>query len=278
MLDRIRQRETLESFDYQWRHLSRGEAMLSDPWFLEHVEGIIANELLCIDPSWFAGKRVLDAGCGLGRWTIGLLRLGCQVLAVDASTAALETLREQAGRLVPEAVAANRLETQQVNLLDLPEGLAAKRFDLVFSFGVLHHTGDTRRALANVASLVDREGVLFLYLYGNRSVTLTQRAALAIVRWGLTPLPFALKVRVLRLLRPGRDPHQLFDLFSPLINDRNDRAVVAVWLGELGFADIETTIDHSEIYLRAQRTRSTTLPRLRLPQRPYWFERYQPKS
>lgn len=278
MLDRIRQRETLESFDYQWRHLSRGEAMLSDPWFLEHVEGIIANELLCIDPSWFAGKRVLDAGCGLGRWTIGLLRLGCQVLAVDASTAALETLREQAGRLVPEAVAANRLETQQVNLLDLPEDLAAQRFDLVFSFGVLHHTGDTRRALANVASLVDREGVLFLYLYGNRSVTLTQRAALAIVRWGLTPLPFALKVRVLRLLRPGRDPHQLFDLFSPVINDRLDPSVVRAWLAEMGFADVETTLEHTEIYLRAQRTRDARLPRLPSPKRPYWFERYRPKT
>ena len=278
MLDRIRQRETLESFDYQWRHLSSGEAMLSDPWFLEHVEGIIANELLCIDPSWFAGKRVLDAGCGLGRWTIGLLRLGCQVLAVDASTAALETLREQAGRLVPEAVAANRLETQQVNLLDLPEDLAAQRFDLVFSFGVLHHTGDTRQALANVASLVDREGVLFLYLYGNRSVTLTQRAALAIVRWGLTPLPFALKVRVLRLLRPGRDPHQLFDLFSPVINDRLDPSVVRAWLAEMGFADVETTLEHTEIYLRAQRTRDARLPRLPSPKRPYWFERYRPKT
>jgi len=31
MLDRIRQRETLDSFDYQWRRLGNGDAMLSDP-------------------------------------------------------------------------------------------------------------------------------------------------------------------------------------------------------------------------------------------------------
>ncbi len=278
MLDRIRQRETLESFEYQWRRLAKGDAMLSDPWFLENVDRIIADELLRIDRSWFPGRRVLDAGCGLGRWTIGLLRLGCRVLAVDASAAALETLNEQARLLVPEAISENRLETQQVNLLELPATLAARRFDLVFSFGVLHHTGDTRRALANVASLVDSEGVLFLYLYGRHSVNLRQRLALATVRWGLTPLPFALKVRVLKLLRPGRDPHQLFDLFSPLINDRFDRSVIAGWLAEFGFADVEPTIDHAEIYLRAQRASGSRLPRRPSPTRPYWFERYRPPS
>lgn len=276
MFDRIRQRETLDSFDYQWRHLSQGDAMLSDPWFLENVERILADELLCIDRAWFKGRRVLDAGCGLGRWSIGLLRLGCRVLAVDASAAALRTLREQASLLAPEAVSENRLETMQVNLLELPSALAVRRFDLVFSFGVLHHTGDTRLALANVASLVDGNGVLFLYLYGARSVSLVQRLALAAVRWGLTPLPFALKVRVLKLLRPGRDPHQLFDLFSPLINDRLDRPVVAGWLAELGFGDVEPTIDDTEIYLRAQRTRDSTLPRRPLPAPPYWFEHYRP--
>lgn len=278
MLDRIRQRETLDSFDYQWRHLALGDAMLSDPWFLENVDRILTDELLCIDRSWFPGRRVLDAGCGLGRWSIGLLRLGCHVLAVDASAAALQTLRQQAGLLVPEAIAENRLETQQVNLLEPLTVVGARKFDLVFSFGVLHHTGDTRRALANVASLVDGDGVLFLYLYGRRSVNLSKRLVLATVRWALTPLPFALKVRVLKLLRPGRDPHQLFDLFSPLINDRLDRSVVAAWLAELGFGDVEPTIDDTEIYLRALRNRGTTLPRRPLPRPPYWFERYQPQS
>lgn len=276
MLDRLRQRETLDSFEYQWRCLPRGDAMLSDPWFVENVDRIVAEELLSIDRSWFPGRQILDAGCGIGRWTIGLLRLGCRVLAVDASASALRTLNEEVKRLVPEAISENRLETMQVNLLSLPSALAQRRFDLVFSFGVLHHTGDTRAALANIASLVGEEGVLFVYLYGARSVNLKQRVALSAVRWGLTPLPFAMKLRVLRLLRPGRDPHQLFDLFSPLINDRLDRSVVASWLADLGFKDIVPTIEHTEIYLRARRTQDSRLPRLPLPKRPYWFEHYQP--
>jgi len=278
MFKRLRQCETLQSFDYQWRCLSQGDAMLSDPWFLDNVERILVDELLCIDRSWFSGKRVLDAGCGLGRWTIGLLRLGCRVLAVDASPSALRALEEQARALVPHAVAAGRLETAQVDLLQLPEALAASRFDLVFSFGVLHHTGDTRRALANVASLVDDDGVLFLYLYGARSVGWIQRAILAAVRWGLMPLPFAAKVRVLRVLRPHKDPHQLFDLFSPIINDRLDHEVVGRWLGELGCSEIVHTIEHSELYLRARKRPGSQLPECPLPTRPYWFERYRRRS
>ena len=273
MLDRFRRRETLSSFDFQWRCLAQGDAMLSDPWFRENVDRILVDELLCIDRWWFPGKRVLDAGCGLGRWAIGFLRLGCHVLAVDASPSALLALKEHARDLAPEAVAEGRLETEQVDLLQPPAALKARRFDLVFSFGVLHHTGDTRRALANVAALVDDEGVLFLYLYGARSVTRAQRLILAALRWGLTPLPFAAKLRVLRVLRPGRDPHQVFDLFSPLINDRLDRPVVDGWLRELGLPDVVHTIDHTEIFVRARKENAPRLPERPLPARPYWFER-----
>jgi hypothetical protein len=91
-------------------------------------------------------------------------------------------------------------------------------------------------------------------------------------------LPFALKVRVLKRLRPGRDPHQLFDLFSPLINDRFDRSVIAGWLAEFGLGVVEPTIDHTEIYLRAQRASGSRLPRRPLPTAPYWFEHYRPPS
>ena len=71
---------------------------------------------------------------------------------------------------VPEAVAAGRLATEKIDLLSMPAPLAGRRFDLVFSFGVLHHTGDTRRALGNVAGLTRHDGVLFAYLYGARSL------------------------------------------------------------------------------------------------------------
>jgi len=97
MIRRVLQKQTLASFDYQWRELTAGGALLTDDWFTQNVDRIISEELLCLDREWFRGKRVLDAGSGNGRWSVGLLRLGCDVVAVDASAHALDRVREAAG-------------------------------------------------------------------------------------------------------------------------------------------------------------------------------------
>ena len=275
MLERLRRRQTLASFDHQWGCLREGDAMLSDPWFRENVDRILVEELLCVDRGWFRGRTVLDAGCGIGRWTLGLLRLGCRVLAVDASAHALQAVASGMRELAPDAVAEGRLETRQVDLLDLPSDLRARRFDLVFSFGVLHHTGDTRRALGQVAPLAADDGLLFLYLYGTRSLDFTKRLALATLRYGLAPLPFSWKARALRVLRAGRDTHQSFDTFSPLINDTYEHETVESWLRELGFPEVTRTIEYTELYLRARRRPEAPHPLRALPARPYWFERYR---
>jgi len=270
----FRRRQTLASFDYQWGELPEGEAMLSDEWLRDRVDGLLADELLGIDRGWFPGRTALDAGCGAGRWSLGLLRLGCQVTAIDASAHAVDATAAQMQRLIPQAVAAGRFEARRANVLDLPTDLAARRFDLVFSFGVLHHTGDTRRALSNLASVVAPDGVLFVYLYGARSVDRRRRLALTLARWGLAPLPFRLKQAVLARLLPHRDTHQAFDLLSPLVNDRHDRETVVGWLRRLGFDEVAATIEHDELFLRACRTACSARPFRPPAARPYWFERY----
>lgn len=275
MLSSLRQKQTRRSFDFQWAELKDGDAMLSDTWFHEHVERILVDELLCVAPEWFRGRRVLDAGCGIGRWTLGLLRLGCHVTAVDQSPHGLQAAEAYMRKLAPQALAEGRLELLQADLLTPPAALLARRFDLVFSFGVLHHTGDTRRALENVAGLVGEQGLLFLYLYGTRSLDLAKRGVLLGLRTLLAPLPFRAKARALRLLLPGRDTHQAFDTFSPLINDTYGHETVEGWLSELGFAEVVRTIDYTELYLRARRSVDWPLPARPLPKRPYWFERYR---
>lgn len=275
MLNDLRRRQTLASFDYQWGQLPAGDAMLSDPWFVANVESILARQLLGVREEWFPGRTVLDAGCGGGRWTLGFLRLGASVLAIDASARALDSTRAQMELMAPEAVAEERLATERADLLDLPASVTDRRFDLVFSFGVLHHTGDTRRALAHLAPLVRPDGLLFLYLYGAASVTPGHRLALALARAALSPLPYRAKKAVLASLLPSRDAHQAFDLFSPLVNDRHDRATVQAWLRELGFVEAVPTVDHTEIFLRACRQECSARPFLPPPSPPYWFERYR---
>lgn len=269
----LSRRQTLRSFDYQWRALPEGDAMLSDPWFRDNVDRIVARELLRVDPEWFRGRSVLDAGCGGGRWTIGLLRLGASVLAADSSLAALDATRARAEALVPEAVREGRLSLVQMDLLRPAAALAQHRFDLVFCFGVLHHTGNTRAALAAVAPLVTPNGLLFLYLYGAESVSPLTRGALAVGRLALAPLPFHWKKRALTLLLPGRDTHQAFDCWSPLINDRCTFETVKGWLGDLGFCHVVRTLEHTELFVRAAR-REGVAPYLDPPSRPYWFEHY----
>jgi len=275
MIRRVLQKQTLASFDYQWRELTQGGALLTDDWFTQNVGRIISDELLCLEPQWFRGKRVLDAGSGNGRWTVGLLRLGCNVLAVDASPHALDRVSEAVREHAPGSL--DRVETRAVDLLDLPADLAAERFDLVFSFGVLHHTGDTHAALRNVAALVRDDGVLFLYLYGQQSVSGRGRAALELRRLALAPLPFELKRRL--IAKRGVDVHQAFDQLSPIINTRHSFEQVHGWLEDEGFSGIEQTIDHSELFVRAQREgaklEAFELPR---PARPYWFERYETET
>jgi SAM-dependent methyltransferase len=275
MLTGLRQAQTRQSFDYQWGELPQGDAMLSDEWFRANVDRLLVEELLCVERDWFAGKRVLDAGCGIGRWTLGFLRLGCHVTAADQSQRGLLALRRYMDALAPEAVLEGRLETLRADLLAPPEELRGRRFDLVYSFGVLHHTGDTRRALANVAGLTAEDGLLFLYLYGARSLDALRWSVLVGLRALLALLPFKAKARTLRLLLPGRDPHQAFDTFSPLINDSYRHETVEGWLHELGFPEVVRTIDYTELYLRARRQPGRPLPARPLARRPYWFERYR---
>jgi SAM-dependent methyltransferase len=274
MLGRLKRRQTLASFDYQWGRLCQGDAMLSDPWFLDNVDRILWRELLGVDRGWFAEREVLDAGCGGGRWSLGFLRLGSRVTAVDASERALDATCRDLARLAPPA-STGRLTTARVDLLDVAPPLSEQRFDLVFSFGVLHHTGDTRRALANLAALVQPDGLLFVYLYGAASLGPARRALLGLARSALAPLPFGAKRAVLARLLPGRSTHQAFDLLSPLVNERHRHETVEIWLRELGFGDVARTLDSGEIFLRAARDGCSARPFLPPPPRPYWFERYR---
>jgi SAM-dependent methyltransferase len=92
-------------------------------------------------PERLDGERVLEIGCGAGRFTEVLLAAGAEVWAVDASSA-VDATRANLGD-------AERLHLAQADLFDLP--LERGAFDRVLCFGVLQHTPDPRRAFLAVA-------------------------------------------------------------------------------------------------------------------------------
>jgi len=112
----------------------------------------------------FAGKRCLDAGCGGGRATIMMAEAGAaEVVAVDLSTTNVETTRMRAQQRGLVNVVA-----REASLLDVP--LEDESFDVVWSNGVLHHTGDTDGSLKEITRVLRPGGWMWLYLYGSGGI------------------------------------------------------------------------------------------------------------
>jgi ubiquinone/menaquinone biosynthesis C-methylase UbiE len=104
-------------------------------------------------------QRVLDAGCGGGRYSVALSRLGFgKVVGLDWSTQGIALATERA------AQAGVRDVTYVTgDVLALP--FEDREFDVVFSNGVLHHTTDTRRGVREMARVLKPGGRAWLYLY-----------------------------------------------------------------------------------------------------------------
>jgi SAM-dependent methyltransferase len=247
LLTEFLRRKTLESFEYQWQNLPAGSALLSDQWFRKNVARILSEEELCIDHSWFRGKEVLDAGCGNGRWTYGFLQLGASVTALDASQAACTAIQRTFEKK-------QRLSVVQANLLSLPNEITERQFDLVFSWGVLHHTGNAEQAMKKLAALVNPDGLMYLYLYGKESLRAWSRTMLEIKRSLLLPFSPNTKKRILSFLYPGQALHGAFDLFATPINERFDESTVRRWVSEAGFDRAVRTIHHTELFVKAWRS------------------------
>ena len=266
-LKALLRQKTLESFDYQWGHLTSGVALLSDGDFREDVVRILCEEEICIEPEWFRDKEVLDAGCGNGRWTYGLLKLGSKVTALDASATACDAVRRQ-------FPAEPRLQVIQADLLALPDSITQRRFDLVFSWGVLHHTGNTELALKNLCRLVKMDGVIYVYLYGRESFHWLTRLKIGMARLLLLPFSPQAKKKILSYLYPTETLHNMFDILSPPINDRLTERQVQRWFAEAGFDQTLRTIQHTELFMKAWRSDSPVVQYFRQPQdSPYWFQR-----
>jgi len=86
-------------------------------------------------PRW-NGKRVLEIGCGLGTDTMNFARAGARVTAVDLSSRSLDLARQRARVFGLE----HRIQFIEADAERLSEFVEPAHYDLVYSFGVIHHT------------------------------------------------------------------------------------------------------------------------------------------
>lgn len=101
------------------------------------------------------GLRVLDAGCGGGRYSRICGEAGATVVGVDHSRAV-----DKARQLCADL---DNVRFAQADLKQLP--LEPASFDFVFSIGVMHHDADTRAVFDAVASMVRPGGRYSIWLY-----------------------------------------------------------------------------------------------------------------
>ena len=112
-----------------------------------------------------AGKRFLDAGSGSGLFSLAARRLGANVHSFDYDPDSVACTREVRRKYSPED-ADWRVEAGSVLDKDYLAGLGT--FDVVYSWGVLHHTGHMWTALENIAASVAPNGRLFIAVYNDQ--------------------------------------------------------------------------------------------------------------
>jgi 2-polyprenyl-3-methyl-5-hydroxy-6-metoxy-1,4-benzoquinol methylase len=110
-------------------------------------------------------KRVLEVGCGIGTDSINFARAGADLTAVELSSESLR-IAEQRAELMGVS---DRITFVQANAEELTSALDAEPYDLVYSFGVVHHTPHPERALAEMRRLTAPGGTLKLMVYHRRS-------------------------------------------------------------------------------------------------------------
>lgn len=117
----------------------------------------------------YRGRRVLEVGFGAGTDFTQWLRAGAVVSGIDLTEEAAENLRQRTARygLPPP----EQLHTGDAEHLPFEDG----SFDLGYSFGVLHHTPDTGRAIAELVRVVRPGGEIKIMLYNRHSIFVLNR-------------------------------------------------------------------------------------------------------
>jgi 2-polyprenyl-3-methyl-5-hydroxy-6-metoxy-1,4-benzoquinol methylase len=110
------------------------------------------------------GKSFLDVGCGSGLFSLAARRLGSRVHSFDRDPLSVETTRELKRRHCNDT--SWTIERGSITAKDYLARL--DRYDVVYAWGVLHHTGDMWRAIENTLGLVADDGLLFLSIYNDQ--------------------------------------------------------------------------------------------------------------
>jgi SAM-dependent methyltransferase len=199
--------------------------------------------------SGLAGQRVLDAGCGGGRYCKVAAEAGALVTGADHSSA-VEKASQLCGHL-------DSIRLVQADLKRLP--FEPESFDLVFSIGVMHHDTETRAVFDAVSRMVRPGGRMAIWLY--RRNTWPQEVLNSFLRrrttrwtpeklepwcrfgafWGGIPVLKQTLSKVVNFsTHPVRENRVCdnFDWYAPEFQHHHSTAELTGWFRAAGFEDV----------------------------------------
>lgn len=110
------------------------------------------------------GKRVLEIGCGIGTDTMNFARAGAKVTAVDLSTESISLARKRA-----EVFGlSDRIDFVEANAERLSAFIEPEPYDLVYSFGVIHHSPQPESIVSEIARNFVKPGTTLKLMVYNR--------------------------------------------------------------------------------------------------------------
>lgn len=227
----------LAEFDYQWKNLPSPDIEFNGNRITEFLKftKINANQTI-------GGKYCLDAGCGNGRYTYAMQKLGAmRVDSFDISAEGVAKCKE----VNPDAFV--------LDIMDL-KSLPRPVYDFVLCWGVLHHMEEPRKAFSKLASQVTRNkgklvspvtkngGILHIMVYNKASQGSYSEDRKA---WPDISLEEKLKLCEQKVKNFGGTIHGWFDALNPKFNWGFTEREVKKWFQEEGFLKIRITTNYN---------------------------------
>jgi len=129
------------------------------------IEAAVRSLRSLLECETLAGKSFLDIGCGSGLFSLAARRLGATVRSFDYDADSVACCEELKRRYFPGD---GQWGIERGSILDATYLDSLTPFDVVYAWGVLHHTGAMWRAMENVDRLVAPSGLLCLAIYNDQ--------------------------------------------------------------------------------------------------------------
>lgn len=234
---------TKQTFDSEWKDFSYEEKIYGHS-SREELQDLFRRTGM--EEDLLRGKRVLDAGCGIGRLCHTLSRTAGEIVGIDLSEGVERAWELNEGK--------PHVHIVQGDIMHLP--FRRDSFDCVYSKGVLHYVPDVPLCLASLASRVKEGGVLSVSLYPRMSLFFEFFAGW--VRRVSVNLPVKFNFRLSHALIPflplvwrcsgiptrhidwSERAHMIFNWLSSPYQNSATGTELGGWLGSLGFQRIRS--------------------------------------